>query len=38
MDNDGPLHATDNRPEDISDDDQRERDGVHPTEYDLQED
>lgn len=25
-----------NRPEHISDDDQRERDGVYPTEYDLQ--
>ena len=24
------------RPEHISDDDQRERDGVHPTEYDLE--
>ena len=24
------------RPEKISDDDQRERDGVHPTEYDLE--
>lgn len=24
------------RPEHVSDDDQRERDGVHPTEYDLE--
>ena len=35
MDNDSPTRYG-NRPEHISDDDQRERDGVHPTEYDLQ--
>ena len=35
MDPDSPARYG-NRPEHISDDDQRERDGVHPTEYDLQ--
>ena len=35
MNNDGPTRYG-HRPENISDDDQRERDGVHPTEYDLQ--
>ena len=34
MDNGAKRYG--HRPEHISDDDQRERDGVHPTEYDLE--
>lgn len=34
--NDSSAKRYGHRPEHISDDDQRERDGVHPTEYDLE--